>query len=197
MTREELEFSICEYLDGTLGQSERLALEARLATDPEAQEILRQERALTATLRSGAAPAVKWEPLARRISTAIDHELEDRIARASWALRARSPWFMAVAASIILALAISIHFALTHRGNTGQLPSNQVTGGVAMLIEGPQEETAAGPVVSEVSIGPGGTYAKAPSIAPYADEMDARPTRVAIAAGMSPPAEESSSPSPF
>jgi len=59
-----------------------------------------------------------------------------------------------------------------------------------MVIEGPQEDSPAGPMVTEVSIGPGGTYAKAPALAPYADEIDSRPTRVVIAAGMPAEAEE-------
>src|SRR5947209_18059817 len=108
MTREELEFSVCEYLDGSLGEGERVALEARLTSDPEAQEILRQERALTAAMRSGSAPQVKWEALAERISGAIDQQTEERVARASWAMRARSPWLMAAAASMGLVLGLSV-----------------------------------------------------------------------------------------
>ena len=72
-------------------------------------------------------------------------------------------------------------------------------GPVAMVIEGPEEEKPVGAVVSEVSIGPGGTYAKAPSLAPYAEEMDSRPTRVVIAAGtpVAPVSVEEAPASPF
>ena len=40
MTRDELEFSISQYLDGTLGARERDALDERLATDAEARALL-------------------------------------------------------------------------------------------------------------------------------------------------------------
>jgi len=197
MTREELEFRICQYLDGTLGEDERVALEAQLASDPEAREILRQERELTVALRSGGAPEVKWDALAERISVAIDEQFEERVKRASWVIRARSPWFMAAAASVGLVMGLAVFFAVNHRGQT---PSG--TGGVtpapmALVVEGPQEDRPAGPVVTEVSIGPGGSFAKAPALAPYADEMDARPTRVAIAAGTPVTTEEPPAASPF
>ena len=201
MTRDELEFSICEYLDGSLGEAERIALEARLQSDPEAQEILRRERALTVALRTDRLPEVKWEALAERISGAIDEEMEQRVQRASWAIRARSPWFMAAAASVGLVRGLGVFFAAhQHGGNPGGMGG---TGGVtpasiALVVEGPQEDRPNGPVVTEVSIGPGGTYAKAPALAPYADEMDTRPTRVAIAAGTPVAVEHDEAPaSPF
>jgi len=197
MTREELEFSVCEYLDGTLGEAERVALEARLASDPEARETLRRERALTAALREGAVPEVKWDALAERISGAIDGQLEERVERASWAIRARSPWFMAAAASVGLVLGLAVFFAANQRGGNPGGTGSVTPAPVALVVEGPQEDRPAGPVVTEVSIGPGGSYAKAPSLAPYADEMDARPTRVAIAAGTPVVVEEAPPPSPF
>jgi anti-sigma factor RsiW len=197
MTREELEFRICEYLDGTLGEEERVALEGQLASDPEVQEILRRERELTVALRSGGAPLVSWEALAEQISGAIDQKLEERVKRASWAIRARSPWFMAAAASVGLSLGLAVFFAVNQRGGRSSMPRGLANTGVALMVEGPQEDRPAGPVVTEVSIGPGGSFAKAPALAPYADEMDARPTRVAIAAGTPVTTEEGPAPSPF
>src|SRR5882724_11790544 len=185
MNREELEFSISQYLDGTLDEADRDALETRLATDLEAQQILREERALTIALQSAPAiPDVRWGALADRISGAIDAQLEERFERASWAIRMRSPGVLALAASVVLAAAISLKLmTASHHGAGG--PQIQPTPSpVAMLIEGPQEDQPAGRVVEEISIGPGGTYAKAPSLAPYAEEIDTRPTRVVIAAGM-------------
>ena len=197
MTREELEFSVCEYLDGTLGEAERVALEGRLASDPEAREILCEERALTVALRSGELPEVKWDSLAERISGGIDEELEERVERASWAIRARSPWFMAAAASVGLVLGLAVFYGVNQRGGNSGGTGGVTPVPVALVVEGPQEDRPAGPVVTEVSIGPGGSYAKAPSLAPYADEMDTRPTRVAIAAGTPVVVEEAPAPSPF
>jgi anti-sigma factor RsiW len=196
MTREELEFSICQYLDGTLAEEQRVVIEARLASDPEAQEILREEKRLTIALRSTSVPDVRWDVLADRISGAIDDETERRVARASLAMKIRSPWVMAVAASVGLVVGMALHFVVSPHGSVAM---HGISGGtpVAMVIEGPAEDAPAGPVVTEVSIGPGGTYAKAPSLAPYADQMDSRPTRVVIAAGDGTDQDAVSSPSPF
>jgi hypothetical protein len=196
MTRDELEFSICQYLDGTLAGPERIALEARLSDDPEAREILRQERTLSAALRAGNVPAVKWDALAERISGAIEVWTEERVERASWAMRIRSPWVMATAASVGLVLGLAVHYAMTPHAGTPVVPTGPVAR-VDLRVEGPQEDRPVGPVVTEVSIGPGGTYAKAPSFAPYADEMNARPTRVVIAAGTPVLSEEAPTASPF
>jgi anti-sigma factor RsiW len=195
MTREELEFSICQYLDGTLPEGERVALEGRLATDSEAQAILRQERALTGVLRSGVGiPSVRWDELAERISGAIDEQLEERVARASSMMKMRWPSYAAAAACVGLVAGIAMHLLSQPRGQMGR--SGGVAAPIAMVVEGPQEDSPGGPMVTEVSIGPGGSYTKASSLAPYADEMDSRPTRVVIAAGM--PIEPEAPPaSPF
>ena len=51
MEMQDLEFSISQYLDGTLGESERVALEAKLKTDAAAEALLVEYRALDQTLR--------------------------------------------------------------------------------------------------------------------------------------------------
>ena len=120
MTREELEISICEYLEGTLGEPERIALEARLASDPEAREMLREEGELTAALRVGGLPEVRWEMLAERISGGIDEEMEARVERVSWGMRmVRSPWIMTAAASVALAVGIGLVYEMGTRGGYG------------------------------------------------------------------------------
>jgi anti-sigma-K factor RskA len=194
MTRDELEFSITEYLDGTLDEATARALEARLANDAGARAMLEEHRALTVMLRSQPVPEVGWERLAQSISEAIDRQAEQRMARISWILRARTQGYIAVAASVVLAGALAVHFLQTPRGST--IPINPQPP-VALVVQGPQEDQPQGPAVEEVSIGPGGSYAHASSIAPYADEMDTRPTRVALAAAAPVAAEESSQPSPF
>lgn len=196
MTREELEFSIGQYLDGTLDEDGRVALEARLAADAEVREIVREERALTAVLHGALpVPAVRWDALADRISGAIDEQLQERVERASWAMRFRSPGFLALAASVVLAAAISLKLMTGHRSSTGPAQVPPAPAAVAMVIEGPREDQPAGKVVEEISIGPGGSYAKAPSLAPYAEEIDTRPARVVIAAGVS--LEDAPPASPF
>ena len=129
MTREELEFSISQYLDGTLDEDRRDALEARLAADPEAQEILREERALTTALHGlPALPPVRWDALSDRISGAIDAQLEERVEQASWAMRLRSPRFLALAASVVLAAAVSLKLITgSQQGGGSGVPPVQPT----------------------------------------------------------------------
>ena len=60
MIREELEFRIAQYADGTLPASQRAALEAELAADGAARELLAQYRQLhQSAMRSGSAAAAR------------------------------------------------------------------------------------------------------------------------------------------
>ena len=184
MTRNELEISINQYLDGTLPDGQRASLEARLNSDPEARSLLEEDRALTEALRSLPLPEVRWDQFARTISSMIDEQAQERASKASWVLRLRAPGFLAMAASVLLAAGIAIHF-FTGPGPT-PAPSPLAPAPTALLVEGPDADQSPAAPVTEVSIGPGGSYAKAPSIAPYADEIDTRPSRVVIAASYSP-----------
>src|SRR5579872_5124481 len=112
MTRVELELSISQYLDGTLAEPDRIALEGRLAENPEAQALLAQDRALTGLLRSAPQLQVQWDQLAETISTAIYEQAEERMARASWWLRLRVPVGLAAAASVFLAAALAVYYLL-------------------------------------------------------------------------------------
>jgi anti-sigma-K factor RskA len=197
MNDEQLEFSITRYLDGTLEPTERAALEARLSSDAQARAMLEEHRALTAMLRSHPLPEVRWERLAESISNAIDDQAEQTMLRVSWILRARSRGYVAVAASVVIAAALAVHFLRTPRGTPGPQNVQPPVQQVALEVQGPQEDQPQGPSVEEVSIGPGGSYAHASSLAPYADEIDTRPSRVALAAAAPVTNEQSSQPSPF
>jgi anti-sigma factor RsiW len=187
MATEQLQFSISQYADGTLPEDERIALERLLADDTDAQALLADDRSLTDLLRAGPLPEVRWDRLAESISAAIDEQQEQRIAQASWWMRHRIPSGLALAASILLAVGLSIHFlspAHSPVANHGPV-KNLGTQTVAMLnVQGPQEDAPAGPEVTQISIGAGGSYAKDSALAPYADEIDNRPSRVVIASGL-------------
>lgn len=189
MTGEDLEFSISQYLDGTLPEDQRAAVEERLEREPEARTLLEQDRRLTDLLRASPLPDVQWDRFADSISGAIDRQLEDRVAEASWWMRLRIPAGLAIAASALLAIGIAIRVLTsgnqypTPRG-PDKPPGNQA---VAILsVEGPQEDAPAGPAVTQISIGAGGSYANASPLAPYVDEIDNRPSRVVIASGLNP-----------
>lgn len=187
MASEELEFSISQYADGTLAEEQRVALESRLATDAEAQALLTEDKSLTDLLRSVPLPAVRWDRLAESISLAIDQQNEDQTARASWWFRHRIPAGLAIAASVLVAIGIAMNVLMPgnspveNRGPVKKLGSETT----AMLnVEGPEADVPSGPQVTQISIGAGGTYAHESSLAPYADEIDNRPSRVVIASGL-------------
>src|SRR5258706_13819467 len=72
MLDEQLEFSISQYLDGTLSPDEAAALEARLKDDAAARELLEEYRNLNALLKSPAGlPAIAWDELAAHLSRSV------------------------------------------------------------------------------------------------------------------------------
>lgn len=80
MTRDELEFAISQYLDGTLPAGDVRALEARLASDDEAKSILDEMRSLDGMLKaSPAMPSIDWAKLATTISAAVHEQQEETI----------------------------------------------------------------------------------------------------------------------
>src|SRR3954471_20504848 len=77
MNREQLEYSISRYLDGTLPATERLSLDIRLNQDSEARNLLAEYRAFDQSLSEAKAslpqmPEVNWDAFASRISASID-----------------------------------------------------------------------------------------------------------------------------
>ena len=180
MDQEALEYSISLYPD-LLDGRERSAVERELAENPAALEMLRQERKLTHLLRSDSVPAIDWDRLQGSISAAIDEQADAPLAMPWWN-RFRLPVGLAAAASVLLALGLSIHAWVGRQTGTSvpDHPNVQVS-----QVELPTDRPE-GPVVSEVSIGPGGQYASDSPLAPYADEIDQQPSRVIIASGIAP-----------
>ena len=71
MTSEQLEFSITQYLDGTLPPEDVGALEARLASEPQARAMLDEHRALTDLLRDQPGPDLDWADVAADLSAVV------------------------------------------------------------------------------------------------------------------------------
>ncbi len=77
MIDETLEFEITQYLDGELPPGAVAALEERLKVDPDAREVLEQYRKLNGVMTSAVpVPAMNWDRLSARISSAVDEEFE-------------------------------------------------------------------------------------------------------------------------
>ena len=78
MTPEQLEFSLSQYLDGSLPADQIPALEARLRNDAAARELLAEYRTLDTLLKAPAAlPAIAWDALASHLSEAVSGIADD------------------------------------------------------------------------------------------------------------------------
>ncbi len=188
MTSEELEFQISHYADGTLPAAEAAALEARLAGDAAAQELLAEYRRLSATMANHlpALPAVDWDRLAAHLSTAVDEAdapaIVGRITPATtsaWSWRGR----LAIAASVMIALGGGWLLVKTQRGVQPQ-PTPEAP--VAIAVSGPQVESASGPAVEEITVGPSKALAERADSWRYAEGVVTRPSTAVIAGDMKP-----------
>src|SRR3954471_7876393 len=122
MTRDELEFSISQYLDGTLAAAERDALDERLATDAEARAVLAEYEALNAAFAAApAVPEIDWDQFAGKISAAVAREEMPAQSYKIGAWMRQPVRLPAVAASLLVAGGIA--FSLLRPGgdktNTG------------------------------------------------------------------------------
>lgn len=164
-SREELEYTISQYLDGTLPPAQRLALEQRLSADAEARALLAEYRRLDAALKSASSlPQIAWEQLSQRISRTIAaEEMPLRhyvLPSIGWTGR------LAVAAALLFAVGIVVHLVNRPHRDAG-----------TVVVAGPQPQRSAGQVVSEVRIGPSPGAA---SDWPAGQEVVTKPTIVLI-----------------
>jgi anti-sigma factor RsiW len=164
MTRDELEYAISQCLDGNLPPLERATLDDRLASDAEARAILDEYRRLDVSLKNMPMPTLAWDRVAEQIQQAVAQE---ELPIRHYSLRPMR-WIggLAIAASILFAISLALHFA-----QPAQKPAGVAT------ITGPAAEVAAGPVVAQIGIGPSPTVA---ANWQASDEIISRPTVVLI-----------------
>jgi anti-sigma factor RsiW len=190
---EDLEFSISQYVDGTLPDAERMSLEIRLQQDREAQAILAEYRALSVHLAQALPlPNVRWDVLAQSISSAIDaqaEQTEQAYRMPAWIRFAARP--LAIAASVLILAGMGVIVVLHHAASVS--PSivhpwdkDQFAASTDIVIGPAGTETAHGPAEIEVSVGPSATAKNEPTMVQYSDDVVTRPSRVAIASGVVP-----------
>jgi anti-sigma-K factor RskA len=181
MNRDQLEFQISQYLDGTLNDFDRRQVEALLERDPEAQQILREYQKLDAILRNEAdLPAVDWDRFARHISEAVAAEEPPAVVyRMPWA---RVGSLVAAAATVVIGLSLAGWMYLGQSGPT----TPELRGYVQ--VTGPVTEAADGGTL-QVTLGPGPEASPAVTIRLYEDEFAARPSRLMIAGVADVPSE--------
>jgi anti-sigma factor RsiW len=156
MVHEDLEFLISQYIDGTISPDDRVALEARLATDVEARELVREYRKLEGLIQANVPPVpeVDYDALTSRINDAIDEQQAERTRRF------RIPWIgggigLALAASVMIVIGTWMRTATPTKTGPGQLAAGKAVAEVAVVF--PEVSISPGPAVQVVEIsGPAG-----------------------------------------
>jgi len=147
--REELEFVLSQYADGTLPAAQRDAVEKRLLDDPATLAELEKYRKLDDLLRgSMPLPPIEWEALADRISAEV-------FAPPAPLRLFKSPraWIgsaAAVAACLLIAVGVARH-SPRQAAVSGDVALNAHAPAIAD-IRGPQSELPAGSAVADVKL---------------------------------------------
>jgi len=182
MIDEQLQFQISQYLDGHLVEADRLALESRLKTDPEARRVLEEYRRINTLLDAALPmPEMDWDKLTHRISAAVGQGVPAELV----AVEAQSQtwaWYwrpVALAAVVLIVAAISL--VVLRRGNEDR-PGRSVAVRLAPVVQiavlTPDQPAGAGTVDIEISKAPG--IASASGVYPP-DLTIQQPSRVTIA----------------
>ena len=183
-TRDQLEYAISQYIDGTLPPVESAALEERFAVDAEARELLAEYRSLDRSLKASLPmPTVAWDRLHAHLSEVVSRE-EAPVRHYSFRTHAR---VAAVALAACVAVVFGVMF-LSNRTASGPASPQPVA-----IIVGPQVESASQQVasVTQVSIGPAPTMSDSWR---YAETVVSRPAVVMIDRGASPAQDSEHSP---
>ena len=188
MTRDQLEFQISQYADGTLPAEDVAALDEIFARDAEARQMLAEYRRLDRMLqREMPLPQVQWDRLAASLSEAVAREESPVRTIRLWTTR---PWTrVAIAAVVALAIGTAILLHLRPATNNNLVidstaPQTDDATAVAIVnVTGPAVETAAGEPLAVVEIGPSPLAERQNNR--LAESIVYRAPRVVIASGQS------------
>ena len=187
MTRDELEFTISQYLDGNLAAADEAALESRLATDADARALLAEYRGLDRVLRAVPAPDLDWDALSDRIRRAVGAQDEPAQSyRLHWV---RTAGALALAACVVVAAGVGIRRLATPADTAPNVlvngtPAAREPKQIVVVDTTPRVAPSTAPIVL-VSVGPSAAP-DAPALARYDEDLISRPTQVIIARGGSP-----------
>lgn len=192
MNLEELEFSIVQYLDGTLPPLERAALESRLDNDPQAQAILSEHRRLNELIASAVEPLpqVNWDRLSRHIGRSV------ALAEAPAVSRYRiggGRIAIGIAAAACVLIAATVSLVLLRPGNNSiTQPSASGGQGYASVTVMTGEQPHGSPI-TQIQTGPAPRLASG-TVWHHSDVVVSRPAQVFIAKGQIISQESSSLP---
>ncbi|HET6252161.1 MAG TPA: hypothetical protein VFE47_31030 [Tepidisphaeraceae bacterium] len=190
---QDLEFTISQYLDGTLPPADRLALEQELQANADARAMLGEYRKLDMALKAMLPmPAIPWDRLQQSISAQVAEAHEEQTARAyrmpAWMRRSVMP--LALAASLLIVAGVGIQIY----NNSRQTPTGwEKSGTTAPVSTGSstfvafQTDQVAGPGQADVSIGPGAQASNGSVVISYGVGPAApAPSHVTIVSGGMP-----------
>lgn len=188
MTRDELEYSISQYLDGTLAPGEESALEARLSTDADARTLLAEYRSLDRVLRAAPMPSLDFKAMGDRIHEAV------AAAEIEPAPSYRLPWVrtvagLALAACVVIAAGVGIR-----RLQSPTTPGDNRVARISeprparepkqiVVIDSTRRTAPATAPVMEIAVGPAAAAPGRPAFARYHEDLLSRPSQVMIARG--------------
>jgi anti-sigma factor RsiW len=182
MTNDELEYSISQYIDGTLPPVETAALEQRLAGDAEARGILAEYRKLDSVLKSAIPPPdVDWDQFSTSIIAAVSQEEAPvRHYSMKW-VRTAATW--AVAAVIFMAVGVTFRsfWKDAAPGSSGPVAVVPKPLKSVVQVAGPQARPLSGPPVQLVSIGRSNSHNPRDLQSRYTEGVVSRPSSVIIA----------------
>ncbi len=185
MNDEQLQFTLSQYVDGTLSPLAVVALEAHLANDADSRALLAEYRALDAVVAAAIEPppVVDYAKLCARIAQALDEAPvpESSTVKLSWW---GWPTKMALAAGVLLFGFLWLNMLLGPTGGAPgvvTVPTPPLAAAITHIQVMPVEP-ATGPAIARITIGPAPQVAHLPALAHYDDWASARPSQVLIAA---------------
>jgi anti-sigma factor RsiW len=182
MTRDELEYTLSQYLDGTLAAPDEAALEERLATDESARALLAEFRSLDRALRAAPLPSFDFDVLSSRITAAVaEQDGPAQSYRLHWVRTAVS---LALAACFVIAVGVGIRRLQnpttpdrTEIAQTRPQPEPRQI----VVVDATSRPSASPDPVAVVSVGPSAAPQDRPALARYHEDLLSRPSQVIIA----------------
>ncbi len=177
LTGENLEYTISQYVDGTLSEIDRRALEEQLVADAEARLHVTHEAHLTNLLREYAVvdqPAVDFDSFQAHLSSVI----ADEPSHLAQPIRMTTVWVrrLSIAAAVGIAALVGVKFI----PQTGD--STRPVGTV--IVAGPAIETSNSPADINIAVGPSDALIKRGQTLSMADDSIFTPApRVVISSG--------------
>jgi anti-sigma factor RsiW len=173
--KDSFEYSISQYLDGTLNEVDRRALEERLSTDAEARLVANEYARLNQLLKTTSlTPSVDFKTLTDRICQQIEAEPF----HTSQTLRLSRVWLkrLALAAGLTLLIGAGLYWTVLRPGLNHSSPSNGVLDVQVVLVPQPQA-----PSSMIIEIGPTDSLKQAGYTTGLVDSsIITRPARIVI-----------------